>query len=42
VAQPCPTGYDDTLIAAAYLHDVVEHTDVGLTIRERFGPSVAA
>jgi (p)ppGpp synthase/HD superfamily hydrolase len=36
-------GYDGTLIAAAYLHDVVEKTDVGLDeIRERFGPSVAA
>jgi (p)ppGpp synthase/HD superfamily hydrolase len=36
-------GYDDTLIAAAYLHDVVEKTDVELDeIRERFGPNVAA
>jgi (p)ppGpp synthase/HD superfamily hydrolase len=36
-------GYDGTLIAAAYLHDVVEKTDVSLDeIRERFGPSVAA
>ena len=36
-------GYDGPLIAAAYLHDVVEKTDVSLDeIRERFGPSVAA
>jgi (p)ppGpp synthase/HD superfamily hydrolase len=36
-------GYDGPLITAAYLHDVVEHTDVQLDeIRERFGPSVAA
>ncbi len=36
-------GYDGNLIAAAYLHDVVEKTDVSLDeIRERFGPSVAA
>jgi GTP diphosphokinase / guanosine-3',5'-bis(diphosphate) 3'-diphosphatase len=36
-------GYDESLIAAAYLHDVVEKTDVSLDeIRERFGPSVAA
>jgi (p)ppGpp synthase/HD superfamily hydrolase len=36
-------GYDGSLIVAAYLHDVVEKTDVGLDeIRERFGPSVAA
>jgi (p)ppGpp synthase/HD superfamily hydrolase len=36
-------GYDGSLIAAAYLHDVVEKTDVELDeIRERFGPSVAA
>lgn len=36
-------GYDGSLIAAAYLHDVVEHADVSLDeIRERFGPSVAA
>jgi GTP pyrophosphokinase len=35
-------GYDSTLIAAAYLHDVVEKTDVELDeIRERFGPAVA-
>jgi len=36
------SGYDGPLIAAAYLHDVVEKTDVELDeIRERFGPSVA-
>jgi (p)ppGpp synthase/HD superfamily hydrolase len=36
------SGYDGPLIAAAYLHDVVEKTDVKLDeIRERFGPSVA-
>jgi (p)ppGpp synthase/HD superfamily hydrolase len=36
------SGYEGRLIAAAYLHDVVEHTDVGLNeIRERFGPAVA-
>jgi len=36
-------GYDGHLIAAAYLHDVVEKTDVSLDeIRERFGPGVAA
>ena len=36
-------GYGGPLIAAAYLHDVVEKTDVSLDeIRERFGPSVAA
>jgi guanosine-3',5'-bis(diphosphate) 3'-pyrophosphohydrolase len=35
-------GYDGPLIAAAYLHDVVEKTDVELEeIRERFGPGVA-
>jgi (p)ppGpp synthase/HD superfamily hydrolase len=35
-------GYDGSLIAAAYLHDVVEKTDVELDeIRERFGPNVA-
>jgi GTP diphosphokinase / guanosine-3',5'-bis(diphosphate) 3'-diphosphatase len=34
-------GYDGALIAAAYLHDVVEKTDVNLDeIRERFGPAV--
>jgi (p)ppGpp synthase/HD superfamily hydrolase len=36
------SGYDGALIAAAYLHDVVEKTDVELDeIRERFGPGVA-
>jgi len=36
------SGYDGSLIAAAYLHDVVEKTDVSLDeIRERFGPTVA-
>jgi (p)ppGpp synthase/HD superfamily hydrolase len=36
-------GYDGALIPAAYLHDVVEKTDVELDeIRERFGPEVAA
>jgi (p)ppGpp synthase/HD superfamily hydrolase len=36
------SGYDGSLIAAAYLHDVVEKTDVELDeIRERFGPGVA-
>jgi GTP pyrophosphokinase len=35
-------GYDGSLIAAAYLHDVVEKTAVELDeIRERFGPGVA-
>ncbi len=37
------SGCDGSLIAAAYLHDVVEKTDVRLDeIRERFGPGVAA
>jgi (p)ppGpp synthase/HD superfamily hydrolase len=37
------SGYDGALISAAYLHDVVEKTDVELDeIRERFGPEVAA
>src|SRR5215218_6714551 len=36
------SGYDGALITAAYLHDVVEKTDVELDeIRERFGPGVA-
>jgi (p)ppGpp synthase/HD superfamily hydrolase len=36
------SGYDGSLIPAAYLHDVVEKTNVELDeIRERFGPSVA-
>jgi GTP pyrophosphokinase len=35
-------GFEDPLIAAAYLHDVVEKTDVELDeIRERFGPGVS-
>jgi (p)ppGpp synthase/HD superfamily hydrolase len=35
-------GYDGPMISAAYLHDVVEKTDVQLDeLRERFGPSVA-
>ena len=35
-------GYDGPLISAAYLHDVVEKTDVELDeLRERFGPEVA-
>jgi (p)ppGpp synthase/HD superfamily hydrolase len=37
------SGYGGALIAAAYLHDVVEKTDVQLDeIRERFGPGVAS
>ena len=37
------SGYDGPMISAAYLHDVVEKTDVDLDeIRERFGPDVAA
>jgi GTP pyrophosphokinase len=36
------SGYDGPLIAAAYLHDVVEKTDVELDeINQRFGPTVA-
>jgi guanosine-3',5'-bis(diphosphate) 3'-pyrophosphohydrolase len=36
------SGFDGTLITAAYLHDVVEKTDVELEeIRVRFGPEVA-
>jgi (p)ppGpp synthase/HD superfamily hydrolase len=36
------TGCDTSVLAAAYLHDVVEKTDVPLTeIRERFGDEVA-
>src|SRR3954452_24937247 len=36
------SGYDGALITAAYLHDVVEKTDVNLDeIRERFGPQGA-
>ena len=35
-------GYDDAILAAAYLHDVVEKTSVEIEeIRERFGPAVA-
>jgi (p)ppGpp synthase/HD superfamily hydrolase len=35
-------GYEGPMISAAYLHDVVEKTDVGLDeLRERFGPEVA-
>jgi len=35
-------GYDGALIPAAYLHDVVEKTDVHLDeIHEHFGPGVA-
>jgi (p)ppGpp synthase/HD superfamily hydrolase len=35
-------GYDGPMIAAAYLHDVVEKTHVELDeLRERFGPEVA-
>jgi GTP diphosphokinase / guanosine-3',5'-bis(diphosphate) 3'-diphosphatase len=36
------SGYDGPMIAAAYLHDVVEKTEVDLEeIRQRFGPTVA-
>ncbi len=36
-------GYDGQLISAAYLHDVVEKTDVELEeVRARFGPTVAS
>jgi GTP diphosphokinase / guanosine-3',5'-bis(diphosphate) 3'-diphosphatase len=36
-------GYDGPMISAAYLHDVVEKTDVELDeLRERFGPDVAS
>src|SRR3954469_19897087 len=36
-------GYDGPMISAAYLHDVVEKTDVELDeLRERFGPEVAS
>jgi (p)ppGpp synthase/HD superfamily hydrolase len=35
-------GYHGPMISAAYLHDVVEKTDVELDeLRERFGPAVA-
>jgi GTP diphosphokinase / guanosine-3',5'-bis(diphosphate) 3'-diphosphatase len=37
------SGYDGPIISAAFLHDVVEKTDVELDeIRERFGPGVAS
>ena len=37
------SGYNGPIISAAYLHDVVEKTNVELDeIRERFGPEVAA
>ena len=37
------SGFDGPMISAAYLHDVVEKTDVDLAeIQERFGPEVAA
>jgi (p)ppGpp synthase/HD superfamily hydrolase len=36
-------GYDGPMISAAYLHDVIEKTDVQLDeLRERFGPEVAS
>src|SRR5688572_14834583 len=36
------SGFDDGIIVAAYLHDIVEKTEIGLPeIRERFGPEVA-
>jgi GTP diphosphokinase / guanosine-3',5'-bis(diphosphate) 3'-diphosphatase len=36
------SGYDGAMLAAAYLHDVVEKTEVELDeIRDRFGPAVA-
>jgi GTP diphosphokinase / guanosine-3',5'-bis(diphosphate) 3'-diphosphatase len=36
------SGYDGAMLAAAYLHDVVEKTEVELDeIRVRFGPEVA-
>jgi guanosine-3',5'-bis(diphosphate) 3'-pyrophosphohydrolase len=36
-------GFDGPVLAAAYLHDVTEKTEIGLDeIRERFGPEVAA
>jgi (p)ppGpp synthase/HD superfamily hydrolase len=35
-------GYHGPIISAAYLHDVVEHSDVDLDeLRERFGPDIA-
>jgi (p)ppGpp synthase/HD superfamily hydrolase len=36
-------GYNGPMISAAYLHDVIEKTDVELDeLRERFGPEVAS
>jgi RelA/SpoT family (p)ppGpp synthetase len=38
----CDVGFDDTSVAAALLHDVVEDTEFSLEfIREEFGPDVA-
>jgi len=35
-------GFDGTVLVAAYLHDVVEKTSIGIEeVRERFGPEVA-
>jgi GTP diphosphokinase / guanosine-3',5'-bis(diphosphate) 3'-diphosphatase len=37
------SGFDGPMISAAYLHDVVEKTNVDMAeIQERFGPEVAA
>ena len=39
----CSRGYDDEVIAAALLHDVVENTEAGIAdVRVRFGARVAA
>jgi len=36
-------GFDDVVVAAAFLHDVVEHSDLGMDdLRERFGEDVTA
>ena len=36
-------GFDEQVVAAALLHDLVEHTDLGIgDVRERFGERVAA
>jgi hypothetical protein len=36
-------GFDEEVVAAALLHDAVEHTDLDLTkVREELGPRVAA
>jgi guanosine-3',5'-bis(diphosphate) 3'-pyrophosphohydrolase len=36
-------SYDGLVLAAAYLHDVTEKTEIGLEeIRERFGPEIAS